>query len=212
MDSKINTNTPKKKEKQKNELKNSRNIPTDLAKPNKSVISFFVIITCTSVFSFSIIASKLSEISVALNSLDSTNREIESSKGKLHQLREKVVLLVQEANRAEENSSKMKVEEVRVGKQLQVGMGELEIRRDEFNKLVKKRDIAELETEKFLGSLKNISETISSREKELIALEKERDDLSDKNNPKLFVYRYTPKGDKKYIEIEKNNFKDYENI
>ncbi len=40
----------------------------------------------------------------------------------------------------------------------------------------------------------------------------EKIDLSDKNNPKLFVYRYTPKGDKKYIEIEKNNFKDYENI
>lgn len=40
----------------------------------------------------------------------------------------------------------------------------------------------------------------------------EKIDLSDKNNPKLFVYRYTPSGDKKYVEIEKNNFKDYENI
>ena len=203
MDSKTNTNTPKKKEKQKNELKNSRNIPTDLAKPNKSVISFFVIITCASVFSFSIIASKLSEISVALNSLDSTNREIESSKGKLHQLREKVVLLVQEANRAEENSSKMKVEEVRVGKQLQVEMGELEIRRDEFNKLVKKRDIAELETEKFLGSLKNISETISSREKELLALEKERDEISMNNKnlrDSIYILREESEGLKQELK------------
>ena len=189
MDSKINTNTPKKKEKQRNEVKNSGKTPTDLVKPNKLVIFFFVIITCASVFSFSIIASKLSEISVALNSLDSTNREIESSKGRLHQLREKVVVLVQEANRAEENSSKMRIEEKRVDQQLQIGMDELENRRDEFNKLVKKRDIAELETEKFRGSLKNISETISSREQELIALEKERDDLSN-NNKKLSDSNY----------------------
>ena len=203
MDSKTNTNTPKKKEKQKNELKNSRNIPTDLAKPNKSVISFFVIITCASVFSFSIIASKLSEISVALNSLDSTNREIESSKGRLHQLREKVVVLVQEANRAEENSSKMRIEEKRVDQQLQIVMDELENRRDEFNKLVKKRDIAELETEKFRGSLKNISETISSREQELLALEKERDEISMNNKnlrDSIYILREESEGLKQELK------------
>ena len=203
MDSKINTNTPKKKEKQRNEVKNSGKTPTDLVKPNKLVIFFFVIITCASVFSFSIIASKLSEISVALNSLDSTNREIESSKGRLHQLREKVVVLVQEANRAEENSSKMRIEEKRVDQQLQIVMDELENRRDEFNKLVKKRDIAELETEKFRGSLKNISETISSREQELLALEKERDEISMNNKnlrDSIYILREESEGLKQELK------------
>jgi len=203
MDSKINTNTPKKKEKQKNEVKNSGKTPTDLVKPNKLVIFFFVVITCASVFSFSIIASKLSEISVALNSLDSTNREIESSKGRLHQLREKVVVFVQEANRAEENSSKMRIEEKRVDQQLQIGMDELENRRDEFNKLVKKRDTAELETEKFRGSLKNISETISSKEQELSALEKEREEISMNNKnlrDSIYILREESEGLKQELK------------
>lgn len=40
----------------------------------------------------------------------------------------------------------------------------------------------------------------------------EKVDLSDPKHPILFAYRYTPEGDKKYIDIPKKEFKEYENI